>query len=236
MACAIASSKMLIVASSVMWVLRCLCVHVIQACRCFAADSPDEIREDYVYRRIRQKLHEDKGRDFISRALEYDEENVHMELTIGLYRNGTQELQKAVSVEFPLGKGPTWERAHWRTQMIRVDLENTKNRLQYLEALHNIQQVCDQQPLDAKRASPLGRRRTWQKPTASHDTYNMDGPSWLKRAESRSPVEAEVRNGGRHKFCVEEVSTCTATAKAITKTRNVLRTKIPLKPKASKER
>ncbi|XP_077544532.1 uncharacterized protein LOC144157035 [Haemaphysalis longicornis] len=123
---------MLSLVPSVMWVLRCLCAHVLQACQCFSAGTPDELREDYVYWRIRQKLHEDKGRDFISRALEYDEEN---------------------------------------------------------EDLHNIQQVCDQQPSDAKPAWPQGRRRTWQKPTASQDTSNKAGPSWLKRAESRTPVE-----------------------------------------------
>ncbi|XP_050028429.1 spastin-like [Dermacentor andersoni] len=107
------------------------------------------------------------------------------ELAIGLHRNGSEQLQKGIAIDFSQGQGPTWEWANTLKEKMRANLEIAKDRLEFLEDMVRIEHLSDEVPWHAglARRPAKPKRRQWQKVvTPKAAVTSSDGPSWLKRA------------------------------------------------------
>ncbi|XP_072141921.1 spastin-like [Dermacentor andersoni] len=106
------------------------------------------------------------------------------ELAIGLYRNGSEQLLKGISIDFSQGQGPTWEWANTLKEKMRANLEIAQDRLDFLETMVMIQHLGEDLPWHAgvarRQAKP--KRRRWEKKDRKDADNRGDGPSWLKRA------------------------------------------------------
>nr|XP_054923041.1 spastin-like [Dermacentor andersoni] len=106
----------------------------------------------------RLNRHHKRALHLLRYAIAYDEENGDLkELAIGLYRNGSEQLQKGIAIDFSQGQ----------EDMVRIE---------YLS-----DEVPSHAGLARRPAKP--KRRQWQKvvtPKAAEPI--SDGPSWLKRA------------------------------------------------------
>nr|XP_050028403.1 spastin-like [Dermacentor andersoni] len=106
------------------------------------------------------------------------------ELAIGLYRNGSEQLQKGIAIDFSQGQGPTWEWANTLKEKMRANLEIALDRLDFLETMVMIQHLGEDLPWHAgvarRQAKP--KRRRWEKKDRKDADNRGDGPSWLKRA------------------------------------------------------
>ncbi|XP_050033820.1 spastin-like [Dermacentor andersoni] len=134
----------------------------------------------------RLNRHHKRALHLLRYAIAYDEENGDLkELAMGLYRNGIEQLQKGIAIDFSQGQGPTWEWANTLKEKMMANLEIAKDRLEFLEDMVRIEHLSAEVPSHAglARRPAKKKRRQWQKvvtPKAAEPI--SDGPSWLKRA------------------------------------------------------
>ncbi|XP_072140715.1 spastin-like [Dermacentor andersoni] len=157
---------------------------------CDAAEEPD------VELLIRLNKHNKRALQYLRNAIAYDEENGDLKkLAIGLYRNGSEQLQKGISIDFSQGQGPTWEWANTLKEKMRANLEIAQDRLDFLETMVKIQHLGDHLPWHAgvarRQATP--KRRQWEKVARKGAVNSDDGPSWLKRAMNGVRMTSQAR-------------------------------------------
>ncbi|XP_050028428.1 spastin-like [Dermacentor andersoni] len=117
------------------------------------------------------------------------------EMAIGLYRNGSELLQKGIAIDFSQGQGPTWEWANTLKEKMRANLEIAKDRLEFLEAMVQMEHLSDEVPWHAglARRPAKPKRRQWEKVvTPKAAVTSNDGPSWLKRAMNGVGVATQL--------------------------------------------
>lgn len=111
-----------------------------------------------------------------------------------LYRKSIEKLQRGIANNFSQRKCPSWEWAHRLTDETKVNLDITKDRLDFLKSKVKAENVGDDSPRHASMARPQANqnRRAWQKAAPSHDgALIFGGPTWLKMAKICAPGRQE---------------------------------------------
>ncbi|RWS31741.1 spastin-like isoform X2 [Leptotrombidium deliense] len=134
--------------------------------------SNEKKAEAINLRLIEQKEHHKNAYEFISKALQMDEEeNVEQkEVIIELYKRGLKELEKGIAIEFSEKEGPTWDRARKLREKMINNLVMVQDRLKHLATDKNVNKVTAQLSqigLSQGRSQTLPRTQTTHKCVAS---------------------------------------------------------------------